>query len=168
MNKFYLVIFFLITLLLMATDSHGAPQALSYTDIRTDGGITIIREKGELIAGHVSMPMTFCDDKNFFHCLSSSGFKFAVPARFDKGKSKHWSFDGVDYQALERRFVLKMLGTSIEVNKILATVDGNEFVYFYSDTRGLIAFSINNKDSLFILQETCGIGATDACDLAPP
>lgn len=172
MNKACLVIFFLIALLLIATNSYGAPKVLpkvlNYTDIRTDGGITIIREKGELIAGHVSMPMTFCDDKSFFHCFSAPGFAFAVPAKFDKRESKHWSFDGVDYQVVERRFVLTMLGTSIEVNKILATIDENEFVYYYSEIRGLIAFSVNKKDSLFILQERCGIGATNACDLAPP
>lgn len=155
MNRLVLICLFAIC---------GATQAATkewfYTDVSQPKAPQIVLAP-TYFGGHLHVAATVCADESNFICYESKGFQFAFPRSGEIPKT--WNFKGIRYQ-LTGQATFMLLGTSVDAVWIEQKSKASAMRFLFSKKQGLLGFqSLNPKGRLYLLESSCGLGASADC-----
>jgi hypothetical protein len=139
----------------------------SYVDPANAANQILLDETARTAAiGDLADEAMFCGERDEMKCFRSRALRFAVPRRLDPSKTMHsWEHDGVKFTATRRSTPLMVLGQKLEIFSIETLNKKVRVRFLYSPVNGLVAIMTADKvgGPLFLLQETCGFGASPLC-----
>lgn len=109
-------------------------------------------------SGDRAIDAKFCSRSDFFVCITSDEFNFAIPVSMRSNDSQ-WEYKGFSYE-LKQQDILNVLGQSLKVLIIESVQGAKKIRFLYSERRGLVAFSVemNGESHTFLSRNTVGFG----------
>lgn len=152
-------IVFLFTLAGIFFSTSASGQTYDYVNLFNKRHTISIQISPAFFAtGDLAIDAEFCGRGDFFICVTSEAFNFAVPIekKFDVSK---WDYRGYVYE-LKKQETLEVFGQTLKVWVIESTQGAKKLRYLYSKNRGLMAISMEmgGESKTFVSQKFAGFG----------
>ena len=150
------------TLFLFSSLAVAEASNWTYTPIGDRQAAISFSMKNQEITSHFYKgKISFCERIEDFFCFSTEYFNFSIPKK-EENRISGWKNNEVSFSSKKLTSPIKIMGKEIDVYKISSRKP--EVEYYYSDFYGLVAFRVQgNEGPLFILEESCGFGASKLC-----
>lgn len=114
----------------------------------------------KLVTGDYFRAIEYEGNNQTWFYFSSPVLKFALKKRWSNLPSS-WEFKGVNYNVVGNSEI-KLAGQNIKVINIKATSNADLYsLIYYSPKRGIVAFTTETEQRLYLLASELGIGLLD-------
>jgi len=94
--KIHTKVVLVFLLILSITSCDTGAETIVYTNLYNKKAEAVLQiNTDDVILGHMVNSATYCNDVDQYLCISSKGFKFAVPKDMSR---KRWRYDGAEYK----------------------------------------------------------------------
>ncbi len=98
-----------------------------------------------------------CKDPRLEFCVITPVFSFAIPINIESRSHGSWGVHNMKFQLVGSRKV-RILGNAHKVLAVRSSQNGGQFEFLYSDTDGLIGFSVSDGHATSLYLSTRGRG----------
>jgi len=150
-----------LVLLLVALHVGAEESEWFYSNLSTPSARQFVMTPTH-VGGHLRFDAKACPEDSPYLCYEAEGFQFAIPKEI--GSQRKWALNGATYE-LQKESTLTLLGKPIVVAWIDQKAKKSSIRFLYSKAQGVIGFvSLNPKGPLFLLENSCGFGASKDCE----
>ncbi|MDQ0568341.1 hypothetical protein QFZ42_000175 [Variovorax paradoxus] len=135
-------------------------ESFEYSSLLTQRPIITIQTDPPLVAsGDRAVEARFCNEQQF-HCVRSDWFNFSIPKHRSANQAE-WNYGGFVYRLVDAS-PIRALGVCLEASKIVSLQNDREVQFFFSDSHGLLGFSIpiEGTSAAYVSEREFGFGST--------